>query len=46
MAQSFQKQANLLWSEIFEVVKQNSLTPYEGIPQDDAMERLLRARRG
>lgn len=46
MAQSFQKQANLLWSEIFEVVKQNSLTPYEGMPQDDAMERLLRARRG
>ena len=44
MALSFQKQANLLWYEIFDVVKQNSTTPYEGNPQDDAMEKLLRAR--
>ena len=44
MALSFQKQANLLWYEIFDVVKQNSTTAYEGSPQDDAMEKLLRAR--
>ena len=45
MMLSFQKQANLLWSEIFDIVKQNSTTAYEGSPQDDAMERLLRSRR-
>ncbi len=44
MMLSFQKQANLLWYEIFDVVKQNSTTPYEGNPQDDAMEKLLRMR--
>ena len=44
MALSFQKQANLLWYEIFDVVKQNSTTAFEGNPQDDAMEKLLRSR--
>lgn len=44
MALSFQKQANLLWHEIFDVVKQNSTTAFEGNPQDDAMEKLLRSR--
>ena len=44
MMLSFQKQANLLWYEIFEIVKQNSTTAYEGNPQDDAMEKLLRMR--
>ena len=44
MMLSFQKQANLLWYEIFDIVKQNSTTAYEGNPQDDAMERLLRSR--
>lgn len=44
MSQSFQKQANLLWYEIFDIVKQNSLTPYAGDPQGDAMEQLLRSR--
>ncbi len=44
MALSFQKQANLLWYEIFDVVKQNSTTAFEGDPQNDAMEKLLRAR--
>ena len=44
MALSFQKQANLLWYEIFDVVKQNSTTAFEGSPQDDAMEKLLRSR--
>ena len=41
MSQSFQKQANVLWYEIFDVVKNNSSTPVTGNPQDDIMERLL-----
>lgn len=44
MALNFQKQANLLWYEIFDVVKQNSMTAFEGDPQGDAMEQLLRSR--
>ena len=44
MMLAFQKQANLLWYEIFDVVKQNSTTAFEGDPQDDAMEMLLRLR--
>ena len=46
MSQSFQKQANLLWYEIFDIVKQNCTTDFSGAPQDDVMERLLRTRRG
>ncbi len=41
---NFQKQANLLWYEIYDIVKQNCTEPFEGSPQDDVMERLLRAR--
>ncbi|WP_418968463.1 P27 family phage terminase small subunit [Alloscardovia omnicolens] len=42
MSQSFQKQANLLWYEIFDIVKQNSTVSYQGqTPADDLMERLL-----
>lgn len=44
MSQSFQKQANLLWYEIFDIVKQNCTTAFVGNPQDDVMERLLRSR--
>lgn len=47
MSQSFQKQANLLWYEIFDIVKQNSTVSYEGqTPADDMMERLLRSKKG
>lgn len=46
MSQSFQKQANLLWYEIFEIVKQNCTTEFEGSPNEDMMERLLRSRKG
>ena len=46
MSQSFQKQANVLWYEIFEIVKQNCTTAFVGNPQDDMMERLLSARKG
>lgn len=43
MSQSFQKQANLLWYEIFDIVKQNCTTEFTSNPNDDMMERLLNA---
>lgn len=46
MSQSFQKQANLLWYEIFEIVKQNCTTAFTGNPQDDIMEALLSGKKG
>ena len=40
-------QAVRLWNEIFQIVKENCSTEYsEATPQDDLMERLLRARKG
>ena len=40
-------QANRLWNEIFQIVKENCSAEYGGMtPQDDVMERLLRARKG
>jgi hypothetical protein len=46
MSQSFQKQANLLWYEIFDIVKQNCTTDFSAPPGDDVMELLLRTKRG
>ena len=46
MSQSFQKQANLLWYEIFDIVKQNCTTTFVGTPQDNLMEHLLQSRKG
>lgn len=46
MSQSFQKQANLIWYEIFDIVKQNCSTAFVGNPQDDIMEALLSGRKG
>ena len=47
MSQQFQKSASLAWYEIYSIVKENCLTDYSGTnPQDDVMERLLRARKG
>ena len=46
MSQSFQKQANLLWFEIFDIVKQNCTTDYSDSPGEDMMERLLKIRKG
>ena len=38
-------QAVRLWNEIFQIVKENCSTSYEdAAPQNDLMERLLRAR--
>ena len=45
MSQQYQKTANLIWYEIFDVVKQNCTEDFEGNP-NDTMERLLRARKG
>lgn len=45
MSQSFMKQANVSWLQIFQIVKENCTTDFRGPnPQDDAMERLLRSR--
>ena len=47
MSQTFMKQANNLWLTIFQTVKENCSTPFDGkSPQEDVMERLLRTRRG
>ena len=45
MGQAFQKQSNLLWYEIFDIVKQNCTTTFSGSPQEDRMEQLLRSRK-
>ena len=47
MSQNYMKQTNRLWSEIFQIVRENCSSEYKGVnPQDDLMERLLRSRKG
>lgn len=47
MLQQFTKQANQSWYQIYQIVRENCSTEYSGPnPQDDVMERLLRARKG
>ena len=47
MSQSFMKQANNVWYQIYQVVRENCSSDYKGAtPHDDMMERLLCARRG
>lgn len=47
MSQNFMSQTNRLWYEIYQIVKENCAGDYKGAnPQDDAMERLLSARKG
>lgn len=43
---NYMNQSTRLWSEIFQIVKENCSTEYDDAPQDDMMERLLRARKG
>lgn len=44
---NYMNQAVRLWNEIFQIVKENCSTEYsDAVPQDDVMERLLRARKG
>ncbi len=44
MASQFQKAANLIWMEIYDIVKQNCTEEFEDNP-NDTMELLLRSRR-
>lgn len=45
MLQQFTKQANQTWFQIYQIVRENASVEYTGTtPQDDVMERLLRAR--
>ena len=47
MSQQYMKQVNQIWYQIYQIVKENCSVDYQGeSPQDDVMERLLRARRG
>ena len=47
IADKYMTQANRLWSEIFQIVRENCTSEYsESNPQYDVMERLLRARKG
>lgn len=45
MASQFQKAANLIWMEIYDIVKQNCTEEFTENP-NDMMEQLLRARKG
>ncbi len=46
MSQQYMKQVNQTWYQIYQIVKENCSVDYQGVnPQDDVMERLLRARR-
>ncbi|HEQ7722694.1 TPA: terminase [Streptococcus pyogenes] len=45
MSVQFQKQANLLWYEIYDIVKQNCTEVFEDTG-NDMMEQLLRSRKG
>ncbi len=45
MSQSYMKQVNQLWYQIFQVVKENCSEEFKGAtPQEDIMETLLRKR--
>lgn len=47
MSQNYMKQTNIAWTQIFQIVKENCTVDYSGPnPEDDVMERLLRARKG
>lgn len=47
MSQNFMAQTNRLWMEIYQIVRENCASEFNGsTPQDDVMERLLQARKG
>jgi hypothetical protein len=43
---NYLSQANRLWSEIFQIVRENCTKEYSGDPHEDIMEQLLNSRRG
>ena len=47
MSQSYMKQTNYCWMQIYQIVKENCSVKFQGnTPQDDVMERLLCVRKG
>lgn len=47
MSRDYKKQVNADWYQIYQIVRENCSVEYGGAnPQDDLMERLLRARKG
>lgn len=46
MSQAYMKQINSVWFQIYSIVKANCSTEFQGSPQDDLMERLLKNGRG
>ena len=47
MSQTYMKQVNQAWFQIYQVVRENCAVEFQGkTPQDDVMERLLTARKG
>ena len=46
MASQFQKSANLIWMEIYDIVRQNCTEEFEDGNPNDTMEQLLRSRKG
>ena len=47
MSQTYMKQVNQVWYQIYQIVKENCTEDYTGPnPETDVMERLLRARKG
>ncbi len=46
MSQTYLKQVNQCWYQIYQIVRDNCSISYGASPQDDLMERLLSARKG
>ncbi len=44
MSQNYMKQANQIWAQIFQIVRENCSMEFQGSPQDDIMEKLLRSK--
>jgi len=45
MSRDYKKQVNADWFQIYQIVRENCAVEFDGAsPQDDVMERLLRAR--
>ena len=46
MSQSYMKQVNQLWYQIFQIVRENCSSDFSGNPMDDTMEKLLTTGKG
>ena len=46
ISQTYEKQAQQIWYQIFQIVKENSTGDYSHTPMDDTMELLLNVRKG